>query len=318
MRENERLVSPPGVIATLTAGFDLTARHLWLLLVPILLDLFLWLGPRLSFRVLMERLVRFWQDQAVTAGFNTDLLLELAPRTNLFTSLSVPVIGVPAFIVGATPERTPLPTTIHELNDFWTWAGLFILFSLIGLLLSASYLSLVADVVRKDAHGFPGVAGVSQFLKRLVRTWLQIIGLLAVFLGAAFILYIPLVVVSTLLAFASTGLAALVLFIGPVFAIWLVFYLTFVPHGLMLYGRPLRKAIVESVRIIQGNLLSAMALLVGIILINQALDWLLLLAEDGSWFSAVSIVGHAYVSTALVVATFIFYRYRYEIMAGAR
>jgi len=44
------------------------------------------------------------------------------------------------------------------------------------------------------------------------------------------------------------------------------------------------------------------------------LDWLLLLAEDGGWFTAVSILGHGFVSTSLVVATFNFYRDRYILL----
>jgi hypothetical protein len=122
MRENEHTVSPPGVMATLSAGFDLTAKHLWLVLLPVALDLFYWLGPRLSFQQLVEQLVSFWQQETLLMGIDADMLLELAPRTNLFTSLSLPVIGVPAFVVGLVPERTPFPTQIVELESFWTWA----------------------------------------------------------------------------------------------------------------------------------------------------------------------------------------------------
>ena len=37
-----------GALACVTTGFEVTARHLELILLPLLLDLFLWLGPRLS------------------------------------------------------------------------------------------------------------------------------------------------------------------------------------------------------------------------------------------------------------------------------
>ena len=36
-----------GVIEALSAGFDAVLRHPWLLLIPVLLDVFLWVGPRL-------------------------------------------------------------------------------------------------------------------------------------------------------------------------------------------------------------------------------------------------------------------------------
>src|ERR1044071_10211247 len=47
--------SVPGVIDTLTDGFQLVNRAPGLLLVPVLLDLLLWLGPKLSVARLGER-----------------------------------------------------------------------------------------------------------------------------------------------------------------------------------------------------------------------------------------------------------------------
>jgi hypothetical protein len=36
------------IIDTLTAGFNTVTRRLWLIVVPVALDVFLWLGPKLS------------------------------------------------------------------------------------------------------------------------------------------------------------------------------------------------------------------------------------------------------------------------------
>ena len=74
------------------------------------------------------------------------------------------------------------------------------------------------------------------------------------------------------------------------------------------------RATLESFQILRRNMLAALAMLLMMLVISRALDWLLLLAEDGSWFTLVSILGHAFVSTALVAATFIFYRDRYAIL----
>jgi hypothetical protein len=41
-------------------------------------------------------------------------------------------------------------------------------------------------------------------------------------------------------------------------------------------------------------------------LLQQVLRW----ADDGSWLTLGTITGHAFVSTALIVATFLFYRDR--------
>src|SRR5258706_6600126 len=43
----ENLPPPPGVISSIKAGFDAISAHLTAILLPLLLDLFLWLRPRL-------------------------------------------------------------------------------------------------------------------------------------------------------------------------------------------------------------------------------------------------------------------------------
>ena len=48
LQKSETLPPPPGVIGSLRAGFDVVSSHVWLILLPIVLDVFLWLGPRLS------------------------------------------------------------------------------------------------------------------------------------------------------------------------------------------------------------------------------------------------------------------------------
>jgi len=128
-----------------------------------------------------------------------------------------------------------------------------------------------------------------------------------------FIFYIPLMVVSTVLATISLNLAAFVLFIGPMIAMWLFFYLIFTPHGLILAGRSLWRAAIESIQLVRWNMIQVIGLLISIILINRVLDWLLVMAENGSWFTIVSILGHAFISTSLVTATFIFYQDRHPI-----
>ena len=52
----ETLPPPPGVIGSLKAGFDAIASNLTVILLPLFLDLLLWLGPRLRVDRLFQRL----------------------------------------------------------------------------------------------------------------------------------------------------------------------------------------------------------------------------------------------------------------------
>src|ERR687883_1725823 len=49
-----RRQAPKGVIDTLSAGYVALNRQLWVLLVPILVDLLLWLGPHVSYSPLVD------------------------------------------------------------------------------------------------------------------------------------------------------------------------------------------------------------------------------------------------------------------------
>ncbi|MFQ5400776.1 MAG: hypothetical protein ACE5E7_14415 [Anaerolineae bacterium] len=311
MQQRQETAPLPGLLATLAAGFDLVTRHYWLTLIPAALDSFLWLGPRLGFRSLVEQAVSFWQQQAAQLGMDQELLMTLAPRTNLFSALSVPFVGVPVFMVGLVPEKTPLPAQTVELTSAAAVILLYIGLSLLGLWLSALYYESVAHVVRHDKNGARMTAVLEQALLRSPLTWLSFLGLALTVIMLGLIVYFPLLIASILIGLVSTGLAAMILLLGPVMTVWIVIYLSFAPQGLVLNKRPLWRAVVESVRLIQRYMWSALLLLVGVLLINRGLDWLLLLADDGSWLTLGGILGHAFISTSLLAAIFIFYRDRY-------
>ena len=251
MQEKQETTPLPGVMATLASGFDLTAKHFWLVLLPALMDSFFWLGPRLSFRPIIERWVAFSQQQNVPlAGIDLNVLLDAAPLTNLFSSLSVPFLGVPALMMWIMPEKTPLSPPVWELNSGWLWAGLFFLLSMVGLLLTAVYYGLIVRAMREPAGG-------RSFLVTAALSWLKLLGLGLLFLTAMFIIYMPLLVVGVILALFSPALASLVILAGPVLAVWLVIYFFFAPQGMFWHGRPLLAALWESVQLVRRYFLSA-------------------------------------------------------------
>jgi hypothetical protein len=104
MQEQEQKSTSPSVWSALAAGFDLTAKHPWLLLLPMLVDIFIWLGPRLRFQTIIEQLVAELPPEVELMEI-TQQLIELGPLTNLFSVLSVPLIGKPALLAGQQRVR---------------------------------------------------------------------------------------------------------------------------------------------------------------------------------------------------------------------
>ncbi|MBP6472164.1 MAG: hypothetical protein KBE23_17040 [Chloroflexi bacterium] len=312
MQKKERITPLPGIWQTIAAGFDFTSKHLWLILLPVLLDSFFWLGPRLSGRLIIERFVSLLPTDQALLDLNSQLLV-MAPRTNLFTSLSVPLLGIPALMVGATPVKTPLPTQIVELDSVAAWMGLFLLFSLLGLLLTAVYYTLIAHSLQRVGDPRVSLSGRA-LVGRMATVWLRLIGLSVVVVIMGLALYIPLLPISLVLGFISTVLAALVLFLGPVIMMWVVIYLFFVPFGLAWHGRSLFQTAVESLQLVRLHIIPTLGLLLALLIIRNLLSMVLLIADDGSWLTLAGMVGHAFVMTSLVAATFIFYRDRYQVL----
>lgn len=317
MKENKgKIEKRAGVWATVAAGFDLVSSHWWLLVLPFLLDLFYWLGPRLSLAPLLTNLVAAMQggmsSQAPAESVTMlesmgEQILALAPQTNLFTVLSVPFLGVPGLMAGlVAPAETPLSPAVIDLESGLVVAGLFLLLSAAGLCLAALYYGLIA----RSLQG-PGAGRAATFVgRRLPLYVIRLFVLAGALLLAAIGLYIPVLFVATILALFSPGLGSLLVMFGMVMIFWLFFYLSFSVQGVVLAGRSVFWALLASVRLVQSYLVPALTLFLLTFGLRTLLTWLWLGVDQGNWLTLVSIAGHAFVSTGLVAATFIFYRDR--------
>jgi hypothetical protein len=62
------------VIDALMAGLTTVARRPWLIIVPVAIDLFLWLAPRLSINSLVLKFLALWEAMVRTAYPGPDRL----------------------------------------------------------------------------------------------------------------------------------------------------------------------------------------------------------------------------------------------------
>ncbi len=315
LQKTDKTEALPGVFSTLAAGFELTTRYLWLMVIPALLDLFLWIGPRLSFRPLIESLAAQMPTMAEGALITDPaLMLEtFASRLNHFTYLSVSLVGVPALMTGLTPEATPVPTAVIERSGWGEWAGYLMLFTLGGLLLTAVYYSLIAYALRRanatNGNGSPFSLG--RFLRRTGRTWIRLVGLSALFMIVTLIITLPTALLAGFISLLSQAVASLVIIGALIFLIWIVMFLSYTPQSMTLNPSGFLPSILAGVRLFRANLPASLGLLFVVTLLRRLLAVILLSADSGTWVTAINLLAHAYISTALIIAMFIFYRDRY-------
>lgn len=319
MQNREETTALPSIWNTLAAGFELTTRHMWLLVLPVLLDVFLWLGPRLSFGPLVGQLL----DQLPVDAALMDprpMLDLISTRTNMFTYLSVSGLGVPALMTGLTPEQTPTTPLLVELDSWGTWLLLLVGLTVVGLLLAAIYFTLIATAVLRieEEPMDRNAATVGAVLQWIGRTWLRF-GALALLAIALFLLILlPISLLGAFVALLSQVLGTFVLLAAPVIMLWVIIFLSYSPQGMVLNRKSFFPSLADSVRLFQTNLMPALSLLLVVVVVRQLLSWLLLSADDGSWLTLVSILGHAFVSTALVAAMLIFFRDRHRLLPDSR
>lgn len=267
------------------------------MIIPAALDFFLWIGPRLSFRELIESLAAQMPEQAILMDPGP-LLEAFAGRLNHFTYLSVSLLGVPALMTGLMPEKTPIQPVLFERTGMGEWFGYLVLFTLTGLLLSSIYFSLIAYALRRSGAAAAGTTAKFSplgFARRTSRTWLRLVGLTLLFVALVMVITVPVALLAGFLSLISPGIATIFLMGGLLFMIWLVMFLSYTPQGMSLNPRAFPQALLESVRLFRANLPTSLGLLLVVTLARRLLSTILLTADSGTWVTSINLLAHAYI-----------------------
>ena len=306
----ETLPPPPGVVGSLKAGFDAIASNLTVILLPLALDLLLWLGPRLHidrlFQSIFDEMFRYARISGIpTADVNTlqensALLLEQLHQYNLLAALRTFPIGVFSLLSGKISNQTPLgsPSVIH-VDSLLTLLGWIALLTLIGWMSGSLFFRWVSMVVADSSQPMEFRVGQS-IVQTMLLSVLYI--LLAIMIG------IPVVLVLALVIAASPSLAQGLLLILGLLSMWLIVPMFFTPHGIFIRQQNAFASIYTSLRMARFTLPTSSLFVLSILLIAYGLNFLWNIPSSDSWMALVGIAGHAFITTSLLAASFIYYR----------
>jgi len=329
--ETQAPTPPVGVIESLSRGFDLVAKKYWLLLIPLVLDVFLWLGPRITFQpamnIMLDSFVDVWEPilSSHQQGMYTFFLSQTEGFQESINALQpqyLPLYGVPSIITGREAIDTnpgnfrPYIITANSPREMF---GLFALSIGISLVFSTGYALQIANSVR------PTRQKLTQLARRYVTILSQFV-VLAVFVPLLILVfYLPFLLVTwRLLALSEVmngfmgiavgRIANLIGILGLFLILWLATFAIFTGHGILLNQRNIIEALWDSIRVVQWNMSATLFLLLIIVVIDGAMRALWFTANpDSALLIGVSIIGNAFISTGLIAATFIFFddRHRY-------
>jgi hypothetical protein len=213
---------------------------------------------------------------------------------NLFAFLRTFPVGISSLMQAKRPILTPFGSPQVVNVDVWAMFGWIFLFTLVGWILGGFYFNRVSALVMEPA--------------KLLRSITQSVLLSILFMIVSLVIGMPVMII---LAFISQGDAAVfqvAFFAIAMFGSWFIVPIFFAPHGIFLRGQNIFLSISSSVRMARYTLPSASMFVLTIFVISQGLNYLWNVPNDNSWMLLVGIAGHAFITTSMLAASFIYYR----------
>jgi len=305
------LPEPPNVLKSIKNGFDAITKHLILLLFPVGLDLVLWFGPHLRIKSLIEGLIVDMNDVSdlMPADFGEvmeagqEIWLVAAERINLLIGLRSLPVGIFSLFTGILPVENPIGTPVFwDVTSLSTAVLIVLLVFLIGLMLGGLYFSAVRQVALFDELKWRG----------LFQDWPRVSVQSGILSSIWIIFFLAILVVgscaATGITLFSVSLGQMVIILFGVVSFWLIFPLVFSPHGIYSKGQKAWKSLLASVRLTNLTFLKTSLFILLALLLNQGLNMLWQVPPENSWLMLISIIGHAFVTTGMLSASFVYYQ----------
>jgi hypothetical protein len=312
VQELETLPPPPGVFGSLRAGFDIVSNRVALILVPLGLDLFLWLGPRLSVDGLVAPVINYFIDQApqIVTGPDLELLLqrqmELLDQLKNFNLMSLLAkllwwfpVGISSLSAQSLPVTNPFGLqNVIVVSSVWLLLGVAVVLIPLGWIGGGVYFRQVSVSVQGE-----GEAGIG-----ILRSIVQIVFLSILCVILLMVLLIPLILLLGVLALISPVIANIAVIVIMFFSFWLIVPLFFTPHGIFIRKQNALYSILSSLRMIRFSLPTSGMFVLSVFILSRGLDILWSAPKSESWLALVGFAGHAFVTTAMLAASFVYYR----------
>jgi hypothetical protein len=307
----ESLPPPPGVIGSLRAGFDAVASHVWLIALPLALDIVLWLGPRVSVDTLLRPFARYMFQQARRGvpvsemeqfleaqaifldGLQSFNVLSLVSKFRTFP------IGISSLLAQKMSIATPFgEQSVVQISSLPLLLGIALLLTAIGWVGGGLYFRWVSGTALGQEE--TGISLLRAIIQTLILSVCWFIVLMLVLFPVTFVL--------TLLALINPILVNGAIVVMLLLAFWLVVPIFFMPHGIFARRQNAFRSVLTSLRMARFTFPTSGMFIISVIILSQGMNFLWSVPPNDSWMTLVGIAGHAFITTAVLAASFVYYR----------
>ena len=247
-----------------------------------------------------EDMIQAQEIERIKESFS--LFMEL--DVNLFSLLRTFPIGISSLMAQTIPADTPLgmPNVQYVENGFVLVFWIFML-TLIGWVLGSIYFTWVAKTSMQNKN---------QDLRWVGRTIFQSFLLSIVWTIAVIMLGTPLLIMFSILSQINPNLAQFALIFLALFAMWIIVPFFFSAHGIFTRRENLIRSVVSSFRLSRYTLPTSSFFVLSVLILSQGFSYLWMVPESSSWMMMVGVLGHAFITTALLAASFVYYHDMYH------
>lgn len=303
-------VKRPSLVETIGTGFRTLNRSLAVLLVPLALDLWYWLGPRISLRPFAAWLRALnpetWEllRQQLEAALPPDRAFDLRIRGLIPFWQRIYTLDLPDAAV------RPITRGTWYIGEFLTLFGAIVALNAFLLLLMAMYLLPLAEAVGSNA-----IQG--SWPMRVFRVWLRMAGIMVVVLTLLTVAGVPLMTLAGVMIQLVPGVGYFIASLVFVSALWFIFTTSFAYDAVVLNGVGPLRALLASFIFVQRSFWGAVGLFLINIFILQGLG-VIWQSLDGTVVGLlIAMLSSAYVGAGLAAAHLVFYYDRLPVVEAA-
>ena len=306
MENSQIMMQQPKIIEAFKQGFQTVSQRIYLVLFPLLLDLLFLFGPKIKIAKWFETSINTMPLPPLAENLKAQWLLifeqmkTAAQNYNLLTVLRTKPLGLPSLFSDRIFEDLLIKNNLVVETQTFSQAGLFFaLFSLIGIGLTVFFFQSIAHATPIKPEPTVRSKWAKVFLNFLVIPFAFFALLLVLFLPGMFIVSLATVFIPMLGSLLLIGLLMLLISV--------LIPVVFTPHGIVFNNMTFKSALQQSrhiVRQTRGKSSIFLLLAIGVSFFGNML-WNL--PKDGSWMLIVGAVGHALITTIILVASFYFF-----------